>query len=61
MAPLITIILNTLTDILPEEKEYIGMENSNDVSLLFTEFQSYEMPDDDFDLVNSFFGWRCDR
>lgn len=54
LAPLITIILNTLTDILPEEKEYIGMENSNDVSLLFTEFQSYEMPDDDLDLVNSF-------
>ena len=54
LAPLITVILDTLTDILPAEKEYTGMENSNDVSLLFTEFQSYEMPDDDLELVNSF-------
>lgn len=54
LAPLITVILDTLADILPEEKEYVGMAGSDDVSKLFDEFQSYEMPDDDLELVNLF-------
>lgn len=54
LAPLITVILDTLADILPDEKVYVGMEGSNDVSKLFDEFQGYEMPDDDLELVNLF-------
>ncbi|MBK8905832.1 MAG: hypothetical protein IPM53_31915 [Anaerolineaceae bacterium] len=54
LAPLITVILDSLADILPDKKEYVGMEGSNDVSKLYDEFQGYEMPDDDLELVNLF-------
>ena len=54
LAPLITVVLDTLSDILPDEKYYTGMDGSNDLSALFTEFQSSELPDDDLELVNLF-------
>lgn len=54
VAPLITVILNTLSAIVPTEREYDGMEGSDDVGKLYTEFQSYIMPDDDDELVNMF-------
>ena len=52
--PLITVILDTLSAIVPTEREYDGMEGSDDVSKLYTEFQSNIMPDDDNELVNLF-------
>ena len=54
LAPLITVVLDTLTDVLPTEKYYTGMEGSNELSALFTEFQNSELPDDDLELVNLF-------
>lgn len=54
LAPLITVVLDTLSDILPTEKYYTGMDGSNDLSVLFTEFQNSELPDDDLELINLF-------
>ncbi len=54
VAPLITVILDTLAAIVPTERDYIGMEGSDDVSKLYSEFQSYIMPDDDNEMVNLF-------
>lgn len=54
VAPVITVILDTLAAIMPDEREYDGMEGSDDVFKLYTEFQSYIMPDDDDELVNLF-------
>ena len=54
LAPLITVILDTLADILPAEKQFTGMDGTDDVSQLYAEFQSYKMPDDDLELVNTF-------
>ncbi len=54
LAPLITVILDTLSAIVPTEKEYTGMVGSDDVSLLYSEFEGYDMPDDDIELVNMF-------
>lgn len=52
--PLITVILDTVAAIVPTEREYDGMAGSDDVFKLYTEFQSYIMPDDDNELVNLF-------
>ncbi|WP_420632074.1 hypothetical protein [Candidatus Leptofilum sp.] len=52
--PLITAILDTVPGFVPDEREYDGMESSNDVSKLYQEFHSYIMPDDDNELVNLF-------
>ncbi len=54
VAPVITVIIETLADIVPTEREYDGMEGSDDVAKLYAEFQSYIMPDDDDELVNMF-------
>ncbi|MCA9954776.1 MAG: hypothetical protein H6657_02090 [Ardenticatenaceae bacterium] len=54
LTPLITVILDTMVDILPTKKEFTGMNITDDVSQLYTEFQGYKMPDDDLELVNRF-------
>lgn len=54
VAPLITVILDTLAAIVPTQRDYDGMFGSDDVGKLYTEFQSNIMPDDDNELVNLF-------
>ena len=51
---LITVILDTVPGFMPDERDYDGMEGTNDLSKLYKEFQSYIMPDDDNELVNMF-------
>lgn len=54
VAPVISVIIDTLEAIMPTEREYDGMAGSDDVAKLYSEFQSYIMPDDDDELVNMF-------
>lgn len=54
VAPLINVIIETLQDIVPTSRDHSGMEGSDDVSKLYTEFQSFIMPEDDNQLVNMF-------
>jgi hypothetical protein len=54
VAPLITVILETLAAIVPTTRTSDIMTGSDDVSKLYTEFQSEIMPDNDNELVNLF-------